>query len=182
MQILVDSIPKRHRIRYIKKGPIYYGELEGYVHFIYYERPGEGFGGAEYKMHMQDGSVKVLKGPWSSSASTVNGLGLGPCADVSMTDDPKVFKRGYTYLARSITMPLMEEAAKLAGVHLVKYCYTKPSVVTSELGGDQKHAVHMGGRGQVELPYWAAHPPKSQWLAVPSMDSEKITKPPKDGD
>lgn len=129
LKILVDKMPDNDSFRFQEKNCIYYAENEGLVRFYYYRRPGEGFGGREFKLTMEDGSEKVLKGPWSSNSGAVNSIGFGPCQEISITDDERVWKRSYTSFASAVTLDLYKQAAALAGVHLVKWGgYLVPSL------------------------------------------------------
>lgn len=120
LKILVDRIPMLDEFLFERKGSTYYAELDGHVRFFAWSKPGEGFGGRTFNLHMKGGEVKALKGPWSSRAGAVNRVGFGPCLDVSMVDDEASWKRGYTFMASAMTLDKAQEAAKIAGVHLVK--------------------------------------------------------------
>ena len=64
---------------------------------------------------MVDGSQVTLKGPYSSSPSEVNRIGLGPCNLCMITENPSEFKRGSGFIGGAITI----EAAKRI---LRKFC------------------------------------------------------------
>lgn len=51
-----------------------YLALSGDVGSFFYHTPHNetGFGGARYELQMEDGSVRSIKGPWSSSCSSMN--------------------------------------------------------------------------------------------------------------
>jgi hypothetical protein len=109
LEILVDKMPDRSDLRYKKEGILYYAELDGYVSFFCYRGPGEGFGGRGFEITMEDGSQELLKGPFSSRAGVMNAAGFGPCVDVSITDNPESYERGYTFYAGHVTLKLIED-------------------------------------------------------------------------
>lgn len=53
-----------------------YLALDGEIGSFFFHAPRNetGFGGAEFELKMEDGSVRSIKGPWSSSCSSVNKL------------------------------------------------------------------------------------------------------------
>lgn len=116
LQILVDKMPDLKDLRYQEKEGIYYAECDGYVSFYYYVRPDDGFGGRHFHITMENGEEKVLKGPWSSNAGSVNRVGFGPCVDVSIIDDPRSYDRGYTFYAGHVTHKFIEENKHLIEV------------------------------------------------------------------
>ncbi len=160
-QILVDRIPKLDELRYEARDGHYYAELDGYVNFFGYSAPGEGYGGRTFTLHMKDGSKADLIGPWSSRSGLLNAHGFGPCTEVAMTDDAAFFdrkKRFGCYYGGAITVPLAEEAARIAGVHLVRHYqfgdkefYYTPSLKPGEIIKPEP-TVEMQERG--ELPGW----------------------------
>jgi len=121
MQILVDAIPKTADMRFEKRGDLYFAESDGYVMFYAYHSPGEGYGGAQFHLTMKDGSTAVLKGPWSSRPAQMNLAGFTPSCDVEITSEPAAFERGYTFMAGHVTLAVLREACKLAGLHAVEW-------------------------------------------------------------
>lgn len=119
IKILVDRMPRLEELTYQQKGSLYFGELDGYVSFFFYQQPDEGYGGRHFDINMMDGSQKTLIGPWSSCSSVMNDAGFTPCTEVSITDDPEVWKRGHTFFAAAATVEILEPAMKL--------CYEYPS-------------------------------------------------------
>lgn len=103
-KVLVDKIPSREELVYKKKGSLYFAELDGYVDFHDYNGPGEGYCGSVFRTPLDDGTVEMHKGPWSSRAGVMNGAGFTPCVDVLITDDPETWKRGYTFYGGAITV------------------------------------------------------------------------------
>lgn len=113
-KVLVDQIPDLDDLRYrCVDGKSYYAELDGYVSFFAYEGPGEGFGGRVFPITMEDGTKKDLVGPWSSNSMWMNQVGYGPCVEVSMTADPKVWEKGHTFFRAAVRvdflLPAIEE-------------------------------------------------------------------------
>jgi hypothetical protein len=104
LYVLVDKFPPREDMRYAHKDGIFYAEAHGYASFYSWTRPGDGFGGRVFELTMEDGTVRSLKGPWSSNAGSVNLMGFGPCMEVTMTDDPDVWRKGHTFFASAMTI------------------------------------------------------------------------------
>lgn len=118
LQVLVDKMPKQEDLIFDQKGTLYFAELDGYVQFFHYEKPGQGYGGAHYFLHVKDERSKglVLKeliGPWSSRSGCMNNAGFTPCIEVSITDNAEDFDRGYTFYAGDITIELAKKAIDL---------------------------------------------------------------------
>jgi len=110
LRLFVDEIPNRDDMVYTKKDGLYFSELDGLVSFFSYDRPGQGFSGSGYTLDMDDGTIVVLSGPWSSRAGCMNGAGFTPCLDVSLTDDERAWAKGYTFLSSTVTKELVDEA------------------------------------------------------------------------
>jgi hypothetical protein len=109
LMLLVDKLPDHDDLRYEKKGPLYFAEKDGYVSFFAYSQPGDGYGGRVFPIVLTDGTKMDLKGPWSSRAGAMNRAGFVPCLDVIITDDPEVWKKGYTFYAAHVTKKLVDE-------------------------------------------------------------------------
>jgi len=109
----VDSLPEPGEFGFEQRGPLYYAEKDGCVRFYAYNGPGQGFGGREFSIRMENGEERVLKGPWSSRAGCMNRAGFGPCVDVHF-----VIKSNGWRTYGSVTLDVAQEAAKLAGVTL----------------------------------------------------------------
>lgn len=110
LQLLVDELPPLDAFRFDKNGAIYYAELDGYVRYYAYSRPGSGFGGRHFCITMKDGKEVILEGPWSSRPGAVHLYGFGPCVHVSITDDPLAFERGYTFFSGDVTLAFAQGA------------------------------------------------------------------------
>jgi hypothetical protein len=152
MALLVDKLPDHNELIYDVKNGIYYAELDGYVSFFYYQSPGNGYAGREFVLNMKDGSAKTLKGPWSSNSASINAAGFGPCCEVSITDDPTAFDRGYTFYAAAVTIDVLREACKMTNTFMVQHDgYFVPSIHPTRLfkpatnfDGTNKHIVEYG--------------------------------------
>lgn len=99
------------------EGTFYWAECEGEVSFFAHNpRYEAGYGGSTFtlKVHGEDEPRKV-KGPWSSRPSVAMRYGAPPCIDVSITDDPDTFRRGYTFTHSYITLALIEEYLEAHG-------------------------------------------------------------------
>ena len=99
------------------EGVAYLGEDAALARFFFHSPRNErGFGGAEYKLQMVDGSERVIKGPWSSSASTMNALfGL---------TDPLVEVVDVTEYSSGIVAHVRKSALDAMGVPLKFYQYS----------------------------------------------------------
>lgn len=131
-KLLVDKIPSIEELVYDEKrdgaGTMYFAEKDGYVDFMYHTPRNEnGYGGRKWtiKVRKSGGSVeeRIVKGPWSSNSPAMNGAGYHPSVEVTITDDPDVWKRGFTFYAGHVTYEVAQEAAQMCGVplNLVKY-------------------------------------------------------------
>jgi len=165
LHALVDYIPKLEELRFERRGHLYYAELDGYCRFFCYDRPGEGFGGAVYHLHMQDGSEVDLKGPWSSGTYAMNRAGFGPCVPCALTTDPQVWERGHTFYGCDITLPLAHEVARLAGSFLV-YGGEQESRASyrghEDVADEQRGVVECGGVRKAPSWSWVPDPEEKQ--------------------
>jgi len=114
LEVLVDEIPDYKSLVYEQKGCCYFAEKDGLVDFYYYSSPGEGYGGSKFSIIMKDGSTKVLEGPWSGNSLGMEQAGFMRSVNVSLTDDPKVFEKGYTFSGAHLTLDKFIEACKVA--------------------------------------------------------------------
>ena len=116
LMVLVDKIPEYDELVYTKRGGHYYAEKDGYVKFHYHSgnpKRQEGYGGAVFHLKLDDGTETDLIGPWSSNSGSMNQQGFGPCLEVSITDEPQCWERGYTFYAGAITVELALQALKV---------------------------------------------------------------------
>jgi len=123
LQVLVPRIPELSEFSFEQRHDIWYAEKDGIaMHFCWHgPENAHGFDGRHFNIRTTAGEEVILKGPWSTRAGVVNAEGFGPCVDVSLTDDPEAFSRGYTFIAGSITLDFAELACQIiGGVRMVK--------------------------------------------------------------
>jgi hypothetical protein len=139
-KLLVDKIPSYEERIYDEKrvdaGTLYFAEQDGFVDFMYHTPRNEnGYGGRKWtiKVRKSDGNIeeRVVKGPWSSNSPAMNGAGFHPSVECTITDEPDVWKRGFTFYAGHVTYELAQEAAKMCGVPLVLVKYGKCGMMLS---------------------------------------------------
>lgn len=110
-QILVDEIPEG--LRYQKLGGKYFAEKDGYVSFFAWRgTPDRGFGGAKFHITLTDGEEVTLVGPWSSGSGAMMKAGFSHCMEISITADPEVIERGYTFFSGCVTTEWLEDSFK----------------------------------------------------------------------
>jgi len=117
LQVLVPRIPELSEFRFEQRHGIWYAEKNGIAEHFYWHGPENehGFGGQHFNIRTTTGEEIILRGPWSTRAGVVNAEGFGPCVDVSLTDDPDVFSRRYTFTAGSITLDFAEVVCRIIG-------------------------------------------------------------------
>lgn len=128
-------------------GQFYYGEKDGAVSFYARGNDKQGFGGRKFNLRLRDGTTEQLVGPYSSSPTTMASLGFPWSMDVTVTDDPEVWERGYTFFAGNLTIAKAQEAAALAGVELEgpdENAPVYPLPFSSSLSSEQNAAVAVG--------------------------------------
>lgn len=112
LSLLLSHIPNRDDMRFEKRDSLYFAESEGFcVFFSWHGYADRGFGGRAFPITMKDGSKVTLLGPWSSSASTMNAAGFGPCVNANVTADPAVFERGHTFYAGDVLISVVRDFA-----------------------------------------------------------------------
>lgn len=116
LEILVDRIPAPYEMVYEDQwdedeaGCLYFAENDGYVSFFYHNPANQrGFGGSLFALHMKNGTIKEIVGPWSSRSEVMNAAGFTPSMEVSITDRPEAFDKGYTFMSGHITQALLDE-------------------------------------------------------------------------
>lgn len=113
LEVLVDKIPDNDSLIYEQKGTSYLAEKEGYVSFFHYSGPGGGYGGSKFTINTKDG-LKDLYGPWSGNSLGMEQAGFPKTVNVSLTDDPKAFEKGYTFYSAHLTFEKFKEACNVA--------------------------------------------------------------------
>ena len=158
-KFLVEDVPAMDDFRFIKRGPLYFAELGGLVRFYHYEKPGEGFGGREFSVILEDGTEETLIGPWSSGPSYMNRKAFIPSIDISYTENKDAFERGYTFFAGHATVEWVDEALErlTPNMRLRGFITSVPVSVgdESELSSEQLLVVQSfpGGPTQDETNY-----------------------------
>ena len=111
LEILVDKIPKN--LVYLDRHPFYFVEKDGYVEFLYYEKPGEGYGGRTFNIITNKGQ-KSLIGPWSSRSSIMNkeGFTLSKECKIAKMSDENTIKNWILLYSAHITLELFENILK----------------------------------------------------------------------
>lgn len=122
--LLVDQIPTLESLRFRKgparddpaeRGDLYVAEQDGYVDFLFQHDPdhswhGGGFDGRQFRLHLDDGTVKTLVGPWSSNTDQVNRyLPAVAARQILLTDDPRKFQDAQASRSGAITAALWQE-------------------------------------------------------------------------
>jgi hypothetical protein len=73
--------------RYVERGGVYRAKCGDVVSYLYYDKPGNGYGGRVFEVIMADGTARRLKGPWSSRAGVVNRMFSDMPAILDVKDD-----------------------------------------------------------------------------------------------
>lgn len=121
LKVLLSRVPKEDEFVYTKtKDGLYFAETHGICRFFSYTQPGRGFGGRVFTILLENGEHVDLKGPWSSGSYAMNQYGFGPCMEVSITDDPKVWERGYTFWAGSMLVSAVLSKLEEKGLGLCR--------------------------------------------------------------
>lgn len=180
LKVLVDEVPYIdqiiHDVLELGTGRVfYYGEDDGYVHYLTHDVSDQrGYGGRGFPLWVKGKSEQVVvKGPWSSRAAVANGLGFGPCVDVSITDDPEAFDRGYTFCAGAITLEKATEACNMASKGervpiILELAYEDTWLTT--LSGEQSKIVGSvkERRGRSDVAYY--HIPRRDFVGTAYLD------------
>ena len=129
-QLLVDATPDHKSLIHEEIAPmVYYCEMDGYVSFFVGPGGSGALGG-----YVKDG--KYLGGAWSSRAGYLNKLPGIRVVDVSLTDDPENYKRGYTFRAGHVTASLLKEAAKMAEISLARCVDSSGEITFQPMNND----------------------------------------------
>lgn len=113
-KLLVDELPPHDSFIYEERDKYFFAKSRGICRFYSNHNPGEGFAGRHFNLTMIDGSEVTLKGPWSGNSMGANKRGWPLCREVSITDDPEVWERGYTFSASVVTLPVLQRAILIA--------------------------------------------------------------------
>jgi hypothetical protein len=149
--LLVDKIPDTENAIYKKKDSLYFSETDGFVRFFSYSSPGDGYAGCVFNITLENGEKVALKGPWSSRSGVMNMFFTQSC-EVSITAEPDVWERGYTFYAAHATIPVLLEAAKIAGVNLLKvnrFFGKKTGQLSSDQSAVSMHGIKNDNDGEI---------------------------------
>lgn len=121
LEILVDNFPKSEEMVYKTRKfgdvTVYFSEKNGRVSFVSHDPKNErGFGGAEFKYNigtLTEPVMDIVRGPWSSNAEFMMKIFPYEIVDVSLTEDPQTFERGYTFYAMQVTLDVAIQAMEL---------------------------------------------------------------------
>jgi hypothetical protein len=118
LYLLVDAVPCVDDLRYhATDDGIYFAELGGFCKFYSWRGgKGHGFGGDHFPITLVDGEKRVLQGPWSSSSSTVNEHGFGPCIEAAYTTNSDVFMKGNGFRHCAVLTSLLRTYARVIDV------------------------------------------------------------------
>lgn len=104
---LLDGLPDRADLRYTTKpvgrGTAFFAELDGYVSFFWHDPQNQsGFGGSVLSGLTTGGESFAVKGPWSSSPTSMTKQGFPPSLNLSYTDKQDGWERGRTFIAGNV--------------------------------------------------------------------------------
>lgn len=106
LEIYIDGFAGSEDFRYQEKKigsrTLYFAELNGEVRFFAHDPQNEyGYGGRIFHIHMEDGTVRNIPGPWSSRAGVMSAH-FRPVVDVTLIAG--------TRLAGHCTLEIAQEA------------------------------------------------------------------------
>jgi hypothetical protein len=111
IEVLFDKLPNQDELAYECADNCYLAIEGDYASFWTWNGNGNnrGMGGHEFDIHMRDGSTVTLRGPWSSNSQAMNERFPMHVVEASVTDNPVVFARGYTFNAAAVTVNALLE-------------------------------------------------------------------------
>lgn len=117
--LTVDKLPANDEFIYkevvFKDQTLYYAECDGVVKFYAHSPSNEhGYAGRIFRLKMEDGSFKDIKGPWSSRAGAMNRY-FPHCVDCVITEEVTGYR-----ISSAISLDLANRIAKEAGVTLTE--------------------------------------------------------------
>ena len=114
-QVLVDKMPSHDELRHESlqvrnNSRLLFAEKDGYVHFTALNTDSngnpikdDGYGGRHRSFTLTDDSILEVSGGWSSRTGVMNKY-FTQSMEVSITDSPTSYERGYTFYAGAITL------------------------------------------------------------------------------
>lgn len=111
-----QPLPDHEQLIHEERSGLYLASVGEYAAFLYYDRPGQGFGGRTFVRRTAKG-VHELHGPWSSRAGCINREYPRKqwVVDVAIRDD----KYKHSLMAGAATMSGMLRICKEAGITTV---------------------------------------------------------------
>ena len=116
LHVLVDKRVNVENRVYKKYGKYLYSEDDGFVS-VYLHNPGStrGFAGAKNTLNVE-GEQKTFVGSLWDPTGYDDTTGLPEYRSVSLTDDPQVMEKGFTFFHAYVTKSLYEELCEKIGV------------------------------------------------------------------
>jgi len=153
---------------------LYYAANKGLVRFLYHDPQNEhGYDGNVFQLILTNGETIKIKGPWSSRAGVVNQLVPDDpnlqCVDVSITDKPEVFEKGFTYPSGTISLKLAKDA-----IMYLNNIHDRFSYILSETycGSDRVYQVRR------KTPYSRSFLPQYESILLQTLEHCHETLPP----
>lgn len=184
--VVVDRVPSFEGFIWQTNGRgTYYAEQDGWVRFLFHSGEPEqqqGFGGSQYHLNMKDGSLKILKGPWSSNSGAVNAAGFGPCREVTVFEkDARVGYGGYAVTLRklleiaAVVQPVDGKGSQLFGcaVAFDGEWYDPVIVKDRVLAGK---LLVMCPPAEHVIKWWQNHPPQDRLIQTLDANQANIVR------
>jgi hypothetical protein len=111
-QVLLSALPDVNDHIYVTDGKGHYrSQVDDYVTYMFSDgKPTHGYGGRQFRLKMEDGTIREFKGGWSSNADAINKSfpDLDSILEASVTNDVEVMKRGYTFSGAVTVRSILE--------------------------------------------------------------------------
>lgn len=132
VEVLFDKIPPYDpsTLRFEERNGVYRAEeADGTVHFFHWIGPHNegGFGSRQFPVIMVDGEERVLKGPWSSNADSVNMVfsDREPCVEITFMEESNWInahgEKHYSRIAGAMTIKRLCEIFELPRMTYVEF-------------------------------------------------------------
>lgn len=112
ISLLVDTIPSEGFV-FQKKDSYYWAHKDGLIRAYQYTGPGKGSNGVSFEILLEDGTPKVLTGPYPVDVARTNRHFRPMGVQVILADDYSLYDRGAGYDA-AVTVDVALEALALA--------------------------------------------------------------------
>jgi len=116
LKLLLNKLPNWDNVVYTRHENCIVAELEKFIR-VYVHRPGtgDGFGGKEISLNLNNEGTVLFRGSlWSPTSSRDIPDSVPDFGPVSITDDPLVLLRGFTYYSAHILAPWYDELESMA--------------------------------------------------------------------